>query len=630
MCGIAGGWFLKERPQLENKIQLALHAMRLRGPDDEGYSFTESSGGLILFGHKRLSIIDLSSGGHQPMNSICGQYTLVFNGEIYNYLELKEELVKKGVVFRSHSDTEVLLAAWIHWGESCLSRLIGMFAFAVFDQKNQTLTCVRDAFGIKPMFFTQEVGGFVFGSELAAIKALKFENCQLDWQRSYDYLLHGSYDNGERTFISNVNHLLPGHMIVFDARLRSLGNQIRWWSPKITEVSLSFNSAAECLREKFLSNIKLHLRSDVPVGAALSGGLDSSSVVCAMRYLEPQIRINTFSYIAKGSALSEEGWVDQINKYADSVAHKVFVSADEMIKDLDDMVLAQGEPFSGTSIYAQYRVFKAARESGVLVTLDGQGADELLAGYSGYSGQRLHSLLDQNRVSDAYDFLLHWSRWPNRSLLGGVKRAIGELTNNSSMYSLLRQFNGDNLVSPWINKNILIDGGISVEFSQKNQSEEGHGRRVMEALRVALTSHGLPSLLRHADRNSMRFSVESRVPFLTIEMAEFLLSLPENYLISNKGETKHIFRAAMRGIVPENVLNRKDKIGFETPEADWIGSLLPTMRKWLVCDLKIPFLMHHEMLKSFDAVAANPRLYSTKIWRLINFYRWHSHFFNQK
>jgi len=627
MCGIVGGWFAFDGSQLRDSLNLALEAMRLRGPNDRGAIFIEDSNGTIALGHTRLSIIDLSSGGHQPMESACGRYSIIFNGEIYNYLELRAELKDLGAVFITNSDTEVLLAAWMRWGATSLSKLSGMFAFVVLDRGEQTLTCVRDAFGIKPLFYSQESSRFIFASELKALQLIKAEKCELNWQTSYDYLMYGAYDSNNQTFIENIEHLLPGHLLVFDAKKRVLSQPVKWWNPDRSAKDIGFKDATEMLREIFLKSIRLHLRSDVPVGAALSGGLDSSSVVCAIRYLDKQIPINTFSYIARGSPLSEEGWVDQVNQFVGAKSYKILVSPEEMMADLDDMILAQGEPFGTTSIYAQYRVFREAKNSGVLVTLDGQGADELLAGYSGFPGQRIHSLIDKGEYLKAYQFLLHWSAWPGRSFSGGLKRLVGELTKNSGFYTYLRKMNGEGAGVSWLNESMLLEHGVKLGFPTKQKSDDlVVGRRLMETLYSSLTLDGLPSLLRHADRNSMRFSVESRVPFLTTEMAEFLLSLPESYLVDYTGETKHIFRAAMKGIVPENILYRKDKVGFETPQSDWLNVLMPQLKKWVSCDPSIPFLNHDSVLAYFDSAIKNPLSDTSKIWRLVNFYRWYKQF----
>lgn len=628
MCGIAGGWFRGDPGRIATRMEGALCAMRLRGPDDEGHEFIAHGLGAVVLGHTRLSVIDLSQGGHQPMHTPGGRFSLVFNGEIYNYLELKAELKRLGVDFRTHSDTEVLLAAWEIWGEACLKRLTGMFAFVVFDRELGTLTCVRDGFGIKPLFITREGEDFAFASEISAVVALKQERAELDWQRSYDYLVHGAYDNSDRTFFSGISHLLPGHAVTLDVKTGILSEPRKWWSPAVTETAISFKAATEQLRAMFLSNIRLHLRSDVALGAALSGGLDSSAVVCAIRHIEPDVPIKTFSYIAKGSPLSEEVWVDRINAVTRAEAHKIVVQPQEMVADLDDMIRTQGEPFGGTSIYAQYRVFKAAREAGVTVTLDGQGADELLAGYNGYPGPRLLSLIEDGQWSRAISFLNGWSAWPGRSRMAGLKRLIGEMASGTPAYAPLRRWGGENDQPQWLDAGALQDQGVCMGFTSRYQAANEASRRLAAALREALTSNGLTALLRHEDRNSMRFSVESRVPFLTVDLAEFMLSLPEKYLVSNRGETKHIFRAAMRGIVPDAVLDRRDKIGFATPEAEWLKLLLPTMRRWLQEDLKLPFIKHQTLLKAFEAAVEGTQQKPSQVWRWINFYRWYAQAFN--
>ena len=623
MCGITGGWWPGRPAALDERLAQALAAMHRRGPDDRGYVLYPGPSGVAALGHTRLSIIDLSAAGHQPMESQDKSVSIVFNGEIYNYRELRAELEPLGHRFVSGSDTEVLLAAWRQWGRACLPRLVGMFAFVVFDSARGRLTCVRDAFGIKPFFYTREQGGFLFASEVAAIKALKQERVQLDWQRAYDYLVHADYDSGARSFLDGVSHLLPGHLVELDLVSGALGEPQRWWAPCIEERrDLSFADASEQLRERFLASVRLHLRSDVPLGAALSGGIDSSAVVCAMRHVAPDLPINTFSYIARGSAMSEEVWVDRVNQHVGARPHKVMVSGDELARDLDDMIAAQGEPFGSTSIYAQYRVFQLAREQGVTVTLDGQGADEMLAGYNGYPGPRLHSLLEKGELRRAWAFLNAWAEWPGRSRISGVKHAVAQMTSGT-LHDLLRRMGGVYSPAPWLNTDLLREQGVMCCFPHVPPLHSMPGRRVMEGLATALTQRGLPALLRHGDRNSMRFSVESRVPFLTTDMADLLLSMPEHYLISDRGETKRVFRAAMRGIVPDDILDRRDKIGFETPEYAWLTSMSDTIRGWLNVDLGLPFLDRSEVIKEFDLIMAGEKGFSWQVWRWINFYRWY-------
>lgn len=629
MCGILGLYSIsssKLQGFFDAKLELALNALKRRGPDDSGLErivlpSLNNDQQFLALGHTRLSIIDLTSSGHQPMRSFDGRYVIVFNGEIYNYRELRTELKSAGHIFHTDSDTEVLLVSWIHWGENCLSRLMGMYAFAIYDKHTGLLNCIRDPFGIKPLFYTKDQG-FIFASEINALIELMPQRPALNWQRSYDYLVHGDYDSSTETFFNDIYHLPPGHLIQVNTFSGDIESPKRWWSPQIKEqLGLKFDDAVSQVRELFLKNIRLHLRSDVTIGAALSGGIDSSAIVCAIHHVEPDLSINTFSYIAAGSALNEEYWVDRVNKHVNAIPHKIYVSNQELIADLDEMIESQGEPFGSTSIYAQYRVYQAARENGITVTLDGQGADEVFAGYDGYPGQRLRSMLEMGQISKATNFLNNWAKWPGRSNLMAAKYLASEMTDGN-LYKILRLIDGRSSIPDWLNKSALLDKGVNLDKPRIRPENNVKGRRVIDELSLSIAKRGLVSLLRHGDRNSMRFSVESRVPFLTPELVNLALSMPEDYLISMQGETKHVFREAMRGIVPDEILERKDKIGFATPEKDLLFSMVDEIREWLIDDLNIPFIFQKKILREFEQIITGKRPFSSRVWRQINFIRW--------
>jgi asparagine synthase (glutamine-hydrolysing) len=621
VCGIAGTW-ASDPAQVERNIGPALAAMRHRGPNDRGYDKYPSNGGAVLLGHTRLSIIDLSMAGHQPMHSADGNLSIVFNGEIYNYRQLRSELAADGRVFFTDSDTEVLLAAWGRWGLGCLSRLVGMFAFAVLDRRSSELICVRDAFGIKPLFYSAREGLFAFASEIPALRRLMPAKVSINWQRCYDYMVHGEYDTGPDTMFANISQLESGHWLRVDIGTGVVGNPTRWWAPSVVErVPWNFEEAITEVRAQFLANIRLHLLSDVPVGAALSGGIDSSAVVCAIRHVEPEFPIHTFSFIADGSDVNEEHWVDLVNSHVGAVSHKVRISPKEFLVDIDDLILSQGEPFSSTSIYSQYRVFKLAREMGVTVMLDGQGADEMLAGYLGFPGQRLRSLLETGEISRAWEFFCNWSRWPKRNRRMALKYLASEVVSDG-IYAALRKIDGKPAVPDWIKPYPLLDCGVSLRKPRVRATSRSRGRRVIDELSVLLSQRGIARLLRHADRNSMRFSVESRVPFLTTALSDLLLSMPEDYLISQHGETKYVFREAMHGIVPREVLSRKDKIGFETPERAWLSEIQGEARCWLSDGVELPFLSRSAVVRGFDAAMAGQTPFTWQVWRWVNFYRW--------
>lgn len=624
MCGIVGA-FWKTRPaSAERLLSDALDRLRLRGPNDRGAEIQPCGTGALAFGHARLSVIDLSSNGHQPMRTPDGRYAIIFNGEIYNYRELRTELAAAGRQFRSESDTEVLLAAWERWGTGCLSRLEGMFAFAVHDRQANTLTCCRDGFGIKPLFYVIEDDTFLFGSTQASLVALRGKAPRVNWQRCYDYLVHSDYDSNDQSFVADVRHLPPAHLLEVDLATCRILRREKWWTPAIVERrDLSFASAAESVRETFLDAVRLQLRSDVPVGAALSGGVDSSAIVCAMRHVDPGMTIDTFSYVAAGTPVNEEHWADMVNAHVGARSHKVGANAQDLLRDLDDMLQAQEEPFGSTSIYAQYRVFQLAREHGVTVTLDGQGADELLAGYSGYPGFRLLSLIERGELVSAHRFASAWSRWPARSYRLAAME-LGRVVIPDRLYAVARKQLGRDFRPAWLDVDAFAARGVVFSEQRPPRSSEARARRISEQLSKSLQERGLPALLRHADRNSMRFSVESRVPFLTNRLAELLLSLPEEYLISSAGETKSVFRAAMRGIVPDAILDRRDKIGFATPEQEWLTAIAPQLRAMLERDAgQVPFLRPKQLLAAFDAVIAGRRGFSWQLWRWFNFARWY-------
>jgi len=629
MCGIAGGfWHGKHEGDstVVQRIDAAVQALQHRGPNARSWHEHRAAGGVVALGHARLSVIDLSEQANQPMYTADRRFGIVFNGEIYNYRELRDELIQLGHQFSSESDTEVLLAAWQEWGAECLPKLVGMFAFVIFDKAANNLICVRDAFGIKPFFYTWEKNDFLFASEISAIKKLKRERINLNWQRAYDYLNYGDYDSMPESFIAGVHHLMPGHFLKINTVTGAITNSQAWWTPQIDECRpIKFADAAAQLREKFLESVRLHLRSDVPLGAALSGGIDSSAIACAIRHLQPEVPIHTFSYIATDKKISEEHWVDKVNAHINAIPHKVQVDAQELAQDIEDMIRAQGEPFGSTSIYAQYRVFKLARECGMTVMLDGQGADELLAGYHGYPGSRIKSLLDNHEYTRAIRFFANWKK--NRSLLYGIKSIAADFSKGS-LHTLLRRFNGQANTPTWLNTTILAEGGVHLSHPRYHSPYDKKGRRLVSRLAFASTQRGLPGLLRHGDRNSMRFSIESRVPFSSNDLADFLLSLPEHYLISDQGETKSLFRAAMRGIVPDVILDRKDKIGFETPEKTWLHSIERQVKKWLTQETRLPFINQEKMLQEFSLIMANKRTFDWRVWRWINFICWYNMMFD--
>lgn len=621
MCGFIGFYSSSKKP--EEILNESLAMMHHRGPDAAIFNQNKIENGYLGLGHARLSIIDTSEHANQPFHSACGRYSLVFNGEVYNYKELREELVNKGYEFTTGSDTEVLLYGLVEQGVSILPRIIGMFSFVFYDKDTAELLLARDAFGIKPFFYSLKNYEFYFSSDLRSLLHLQQCPVKPNLQRAYDYLVHGDYDSNDESFVGGVKHLPQASYFTYNLNTSSSSAIEKWWQPSIqTNNQIAFDTAKQQVKDLFLQSVKFHLRSDVPLGIALSGGIDSSAVVSAVRHIEPSMPIKTFSFIASDERISEEKWIDALSEAMRTQSHKVKADQKEMQQHLEDLLLKQGEPFGGTSIYAQYRVFKLAKEQGVTVTLDGQGADELLAGYSGYPGHRLLSIIESDGFWAAHKYAKRWAKAPGRSYKLAWLYLFRILLPNN-LYSRVRKLMGRDFTPVWLNTAVLERAGVYFNEQRNPLSKQNKGVRVKEALATSLTHRGLASLLRHGDRNSMAFSIESRVPFLSLPLAEFLLSLPENYLVSDDGTTKHIFREAMRGIVPDEILDRKDKIGFATPEHQWLMSMIEVIDQWIAEAPEIEFINKDEIKKEFEQMKKGLRSFDGRVWRWVNYLRWY-------
>ncbi|WP_165066857.1 asparagine synthase (glutamine-hydrolyzing) [Desulfovibrio sp. ZJ200] len=639
MCGIFG-WIPApghSSRDVRPVVRTLLADLRHRGPDDagclvfpaddpshpkNGQTFSGETPCALLLGQTRLSIIDLSPAGHQPMRSADGRYTLIYNGEIYNYRELRQELEQAGCVFRTATDTEVLLHALITWGKEALPRLAGMFAFALFDEKQHTLLCARDCFGIKPLFWHAGESGFCFASEIPALLHMPGVPRRTNPTAVYQYLCYGQYDAGGATLLADIHALPPAHCVEISLADPARVRPHRWWKPDIADTSpLSFEAAAERLRELFLASVRLHLRSDVPLGVALSGGIDSSATTCAVRLLEPDADLHTFSFIAAGSDVSEEHWATLVAKKTRAIRHIVTVEPAELTADLDALLLAQGEPFGSTSIYAQYRVFRLARECGITVTLDGQGADELLAGYYGYPGPRMAGLLQQGRFLWALKNFQAYRQWPGRTSSYLCQQIIREVIP-AWLTPLALRCIGRSAAPGWLDTVGLRERGVRLLREERRRDIYPDGSLLKRTLAAQLLWNGLPQLLRHGDRNAMAHSIESRVPFLTRELAEFCLSLPEHYLVDDTGCSKSVFRRAMRGIVPDEILDRRDKIGFATPERQWLESLGDWVDATLEQAASVPWLRMDVARREWQDIRNGKSAFNWRVWRWLCYTRW--------
>jgi asparagine synthase (glutamine-hydrolysing) len=565
MCGIAG--ILTSKPADPGKTNLTLQAMTKaivhRGPEGDGFWINET--GNVGLGHCRLKIIDLSDGAAQPMH-YQDRYIITYNGEIYNYLELKNELVSKKYFFRTESDTEVILAAYSCWKEQCLTRFDGMFSFAIWDKEEHHLFCARDRFGEKPFYFIAEGEEFLFASEMKALWAAgvprKVQNSQL-----LHYITLGLVQNVSKpdlTFFENIYTLQPGHFL--SLRLSDFNLEtVNYWDLDKETIDQGISECDAIEKFSFLLNrsVQRRLRTDVSLGTSLSGGLDSSSIasiICSLQKETGVPLLQTFSAVFPGFDLDESLYIAEMVQKFPIMNHQIIPDEEGLDADFDKLMYHQEEPFQSLSIYAQYKVYELAKLQGVKVLLDGQGADETIAGYPKYYPwywQELFlksrsSLRDARREALELDQQIPWGiRNELAALLPGLasqqleKRAAKELTGH-----------------PFVNRDFKAD-----------MDKQALAKPVIRKLNDILYFHtcqlGLQELLRYADRNSMAHSREVRLPFLDHELVQFIFSLPSHFKI-NKGWTKWILRRAMANQLPDPIVWRKNKIGFEPPQVRWL------------------------------------------------------------
>jgi len=630
MCGISG--FVRSDGVRADEMSQIAAALRHRGPDDVGFLQWDPHQGvsvarhpqrdhaLVGLIHTRLAIIDLTEAGWQPMSSVDGRWHIVFNGEIYNYLELRAELEDLGHQFRSTSDTEVLLAAWAQWSAACLERLVGMWAFAILDSRSGAVTLVRDAFGIKPLYYCRSGGGTAFCSEIPPLLPLLAQR-MVHPVGLRDYLVHGLTDHTEQTMVDGVLAVPPGGLVRIDAA-GAVSAVERWWQfPEVDPMAITFDEAAEELRRLLMRSVRLHLRSDVPVGSALSGGIDSSSIVAAVRVAGgEEVDLRAFGFVADDPRLSEEVWMRLAADASNAKLMTVTPTSKDLGADLDELVLRQGEPFGSTSIYAQSRMFRLAREAGVKVMLDGQGADELFAGYKKHVAARITSLLREGHLIRAAKLAGQGGALPGSPDTWSFARggALGALPD--AFVSRASRRGESATTPPWLDPRWLRRSHLDLSSSVRSRRPTS----LRDALKQDVVRTSLPALLRYEDRNSMTWSLESRVPFLERDLVAFAARLPEEYLIGPGARTKSVLRTAMRGVVPDVLLDRRDKIGFETPELVWLRALRPWVEAVLSSDAAhaVAALRLPAVRVEVTAVLDGERPFDTQVWRWLNVIRW--------
>lgn len=562
MCGICGIIDFRNKKVFEKSIYLMMQKMKHRGPDDEGAFFDNHIG----LGFVRLSILDLSPKGHQPMFDDSGRYIILHNGEVYNFIEIREELKKAGFKFRSDTDTEVILKSYIFWGEACLDKFNGMWAFVIYDKEKKELFIARDRYGIKPFYYYYDQEKFIFASEIPPILTALQTKPSPNYQAIFDYLVFNRTDQTEATFIKEIKKLQHGCCLKVICDGTKIINTNGWFniSPNVlikkwydlrekVNKAKGFDSLEE-FKDIFISAVGLRLRSDVPVGVCLSGGLDSSSIVSILLKEYHKDDLNTFSAVYKKGQFGDES--EFISEFKPYLKNMYFTtpSSQTLLQDLSQFVKAHGEPIPSTSPYAQFKVMELAREH-VVVTLDGQGADEELAGYHYFFGLFFKDLLKQFDWFKLFEELFYYV-YHHRSLYGIKTFAYFLLPK--SMRTQLR-------VSE---KGYLLNDFAEAYSDNNTIAGNLYGSNSLKEALIDHFEYKLEHLLKWEDRNSMWFSLESRVPFLDYRLVENILAMDGKSKI-NKGMTKAILRESMKGILPEKIRMRKDKIGFGTPQDEW-------------------------------------------------------------
>ncbi|MDP4092256.1 MAG: asparagine synthase (glutamine-hydrolyzing) [Bacillota bacterium] len=611
MCGICG--IVNKNGQEVSRAILGLMSDTVshRGPNDAGSYFDAS----IALGHRRLSIIDLSNDGHQPMHYM-GRYTIVFNGEIFNYIELKEELTQAGYSFLSKTDTEIIMAAYDYWGKDCVNYFNGMWAFALYDKKENILFCSRDRFGIKPFYYANLEEIFLFGSEIKQLLVHDKVIRKVNLKRAIDFLLYSITDHTEETLFEGIFQLRGGYNLIYDLDKYSF-YIYQWYNLKenIKHIDSSFEEASSRFEILFKDSVKLRLRSDVKIGSCLSGGLDSSSIVTVINDIFKQMSLlsnqETVSACFENKEYDEQYYIDEVIRKTGVSSHKVFPDFKYLNKTIDKMIWYQDEPFGSTSIFSQWCVFEEAKRNNLIVMLDGQGSDEQLAGYHPFFGLFLAGLLRKGRL---LQFLKE-------------KESIKKLHGYKETYIL--RLLGNSFLPRELRKNLSIFlkrkkiEWLNVEYDKKEINDFGVYKDIRSLSIEEIINISVPMLLHYEDRNSMAHSIEARVPFLDHRLVEFNLGLPDNFKIHN-AQTKYILRESLKDILPEKIKNRYDKMGFVTPEFIWIKENKDIIRRELskACSDLQPIVNTEIVLAWFDGILEGKYEFDHTLWRLICLGRW--------
>jgi asparagine synthase (glutamine-hydrolysing) len=657
MCGISGIISLRGRNASPFCLVRMNDTIRHRGPDGEGFFFHNGEQFITAFGndtpenirdtssphrpagdvnnlsdpcilglaHRRLAILDLGENGHQPFCDLNQEIWITYNGEIYNHVELRKQLESKGHVFRTRTDTEVIVAAYKEWGQDCVNEFNGMWAFVLFDKTKDLVFGSRDRFGVKPFYYHLDKDFFIFASEQKSILQHPAVERSVNVKALADYFIAGEIEYNEEGIFEGILELFPSHSFTIELKSGTFKKWI-YYVLSVNEKYENFNSVKfeehrlqteELIRDA----VRIRMRSDVPVGACLSGGVDSSSIVSLMHELTPHHassdRINTFTSAFTEPEFDESKWAKLVNERTGSVSHMSYPTREELLKDLENLVYCQDSPIWSTSTYAQYRVMKLARETGIKVLLDGQGGDELFAGYSPYYTWYIGDMVRKMEFRKVRKAIQDFDSFPgNFKTLGKdylKLKAIHHLPVSIRMKISKSYFRDINYLDP-----SLIE---IYKKSLKNQ-EYVPPKSLNGILHKEFINTRLKGYLKCEDRCSMWHSVESRTPFADDHrLIEYVFNVPGVYKI-HQGTNKYLMREAVRESIPKEILTRTDKMGFSTPNNRWVTGIREEMRPYFT-DLLKPYVKMDQLQKEYDSffdIAGKPE--NGRVFKFMAFAVW--------
>jgi asparagine synthase (glutamine-hydrolysing) len=598
MCGISCIVNKDNTPVSRSEIRVMNDLIIHRGPDSEGFYHGDN----FALGNRRLSVIDLSVDANQPM-SFKEKYTITYNGEIYNYIEIRQQLKQLGYSFKTGSDTEVILAAYDHFGSDCVKMFNGMWAFALYDHDKNIIFCSRDRFGVKPFYFLDSADMFVLGSEIKQI--LHFQKRKkANLAVLMDYLVAGYEDHNNDSFFENILKLEQSHNLVYNL-IDHTFLIYRYYEICINNQLSALNEedSVTLYKNALYDSIKLRLRSDVKVGTCLSGGLDSSSVAAfasGMYNAESGLRFNAITALTLDSKTDESSYAAKVVQRSGLIWNKTIPTAHDFRENIGKVVTSQEEPFGSPSVFMQFKVFEKAKEIGCTVMLDGQGGDETLLGYERYYPAYLLSLKVRDRI-------LNYFKSSKNSRLSVTELMLYylyflypsiRLKHLRNKFAFIRKdyFN-------LIDKNIIRDSAEAYSDLVKLQKLE-------------LSKIQLPHLLKYEDRNSMHHSVESRLPFIDYRLVESALSINNSFKIRD-GWTKYLLRRSVQGILPDEITWRTNKIGFDAPEKRWLFEIEQEMIKQIAqSEILEKVSDKRSILRKYDKLDLRTK------WRLYNIAKW--------